>query len=479
MSIHTQTLLAMLNTATAALGLFVVFRLGFQETGGDFIGLWALVSGLLMFARLADTGASLSVARLAVIGRAQNATGLGPYLWSGLTVATIPTLLLSTIIVLLASLVLSAEGSEASRISLLPQLLAAAWFYAIGNSAAGILSGCIDGAGRMTWRYSGGVTANVVLIGLAVWLLPALGEAGFLLAHIAYIAVQIAIYALLLLATRADLSTTRTAYVTATRDSAGFLSKSIFMGAARTGFEPVSKMLIGQFGGLTAVALFDLAVRVSNQLRQLGNAPLQPLAVLTARSSAALQDDHKPIIERWMIICIFGGLTMALFQIVSAPILSWIIIGHIDGSFIFMSNILAVAFFVNFSGTVAFYVVTSSGQLGGLLRMHAIMTVINISLGFVLGSIWGTMGVVFAWGATLAVSGPAALFIYLAENPLSRRTRKHLVLLFSAGLLALMLAASLVAALQPEVEEMIDIISSGDFTLLERIATLHLEPHHA
>lgn len=455
MKLGPTALASLLNTATSAAALFVVFRFGFREVGGEFIGLWALVSGLLMFARIADTGASVSVARLAVIGRANNAKALGPYLWAGLTVATVPTLLLSSVIVVVAGMVLGAGGTRASEIALLPQVLSVALIYAVGNSAAGIISGCLDGVGRMVWRFLGGSVANLVLIGLAVWLLPTLGQAGFLIAHTAYIGVQLAIYIVLLFAARADLSVTRGDYLAATRDSFGFLSKSIFLGAARTGFEPVSKMLIGQFGGLTAVALFDLAVRVSSQLRQLANAPLQPIAVLTARSSAALQADHRTLVERWMPISIAAGFVMALGQVVSAPLVSWLMIGHIDASFVMMSAILAVSFFVNFSGTVAFYVVLASGRLRGLIMMHIVMTALNVALGVVMGWIWGAMGVVAAWGITLAIGGPTVLGLYLVDHPMSARRRKAVVSIFVVGLMLLSIASIGVSRAGPLLTEVL------------------------
>lgn len=441
MRLAPQALLSLLNTATSALALFFVFRLGFSHAGGEFMGLWALLSGLLMFARIADTGASVSVARLAVIGRTDGSFSLGPYLWAGLTVATLPTILLSSIIAIAVGVVLRSHWDGAGQAQILNQTIAVAWMYAVGNSLAGVLSGCLDGSGKMAWRYLGGTAANLVLIGLTVSLLPTLGAAGFLAAHVAFVGAQILIYILIMLSSRIELGLTRSAYVVTTRASFAFLSKSIFLGAARAGFEPVSKILIGYYGGLTSVALFDLAVRVSGQLRQLVNAPLQPIAVLTARSTAALSLEHQSSVERWMLISLAAGFVAALAQIVSSPVVSWLVLGRFEPVFGVMSAILALSFFVNFSGTVAYYVVLASGRLRALILIHGGMAMLNIGLGAAMGWLWGGMGVIAAWGITLAAGGPAALALYLRDHAFSGRRKKNLALAFAGGLVLLTAAA--------------------------------------
>lgn len=449
MNVRLQAGLSLFNTATAALALFLVFRLGFQHAGPEFMGLWALLSGLMMFARIADTGASVSIARLAAIGARTNGPDhMGPYLWAGLTVAVLPTIVLATVISLITLVVMRATWADHGLSDLLNLTIGTAWLYALGNSFAGVLSGCLDGSGRMAWRYLGGGAANLVLVGIALVLLPSAGPKGFLVAQIVYVAVQTAIYIGIILACRFRLATTWAPYVATVKESFQFISKSIVLGAARTGFEPVSKMLIGYFGGLAAVALFDLAVRVSSQLRQLVNSPLQPIAVLTARSTAALDKAHQGVIERWMLICLVAGFAAAMVQIASAPLVSALVLGRLEPDFVTMSIIFAVSFFINFAGTVAYYVVMASGRLRALIIVHLVMAALNILLGAALGWLWGALGVTLAWGVTLAIGGPAVLGLYLKDHTLGRKNRRRALLLFFGSFAMLLATAAGVIAFQ-------------------------------
>lgn len=331
----------------------------------------------------------------------------------------------------------------------------------------------------MVPRYLASVGANLLLVVFAIFLVPTIGAQGFLIAHILYVVALTIIYALLLFTSGQLLFGPAKEYISVTRASFSFLSKSIFMGTARAGFEPVSKLLVGYFAGLTAVALFDLALRVSSQLRQLANAPLQPIAVLTARTTAALSPEHRPMIEKWMLISIAAGFAVALGQIVSAPVVAWLVIGRVDGFFSTMSAILAISFFINFSGTVAFYVVLASGQLKGLLALHAWMTILNIALGASMGWIWGGIGVIVAWGITLAVGGPVTLGLYLVEHSMSARRGRALVLVFLGGIAILAAVATAVTALQPGIEQFLGSISTSGFSRMDLVACREIERFHA
>ena len=420
MKLRRQALLSLSNTATSALALLLVFRLGFQFAGAEAVGLWAFISGLLIFARMTDTGASLAISRQLVIDRAEGRSDAGSHLWAGLTVASLPTAVIA-LAISCAAFVMMGSG-EVGQGRLLGPALLAGFLYAVGNSISGVFAGCLDGCGLMVTRFGAGIVANLLLIGLALVLVPAEGFDGFLLAHVLYSAAQCLLYALALAVRRVRLGFHGREYRRVARLCYRFISQSIVLGAARAGFEPVSKFLIMQAGGLGAVAAFDLANRISAQLRQMVNAPLQPIAVATARTTSAMDANMRRSVERWMFICIGFGFLAAALQILTAPFVEKFIVLHAGRDFVVMSALLATAFFVNFAGTVAYYVIMSSGRISQLVFVHLAMVVLNVVLGFLAGQVWGALGVVAAWSFVLALGGPAVLFLYQASQIMGRNT---------------------------------------------------------
>jgi O-antigen/teichoic acid export membrane protein len=386
-----------------------------------------------------DSGASTALLRQTALVRQNNPEPrFGPQVWSGLTLATLSTAVLSigvATIFYISGLPATghlSRGSEYAEWAILGSVA-----YAIGSSGSGVLSGCLDGAGFMTFRVSTSLLCNVFMALAALYFLPRYGFFGFIGVQCGQVTALCLLQSARFIALKNGLATASHEYRHAVRDSYRNVIGSVAIGAARIGFEPATKIIISHVAGLPAVAIFDLVNRVSGQIRQLLAATLQPLAIAAARQGGRLPKDLHQTFWTWTLISLAAGLFGGLLQVTSAPIVSLLVLKHFDGDFIFYSNILSVSTVINSVGVVAFLSDMAGGRFSRLIVLHIAMLAINLFLSFALGMILGAPGAVIAWTVTLSLGGLVMLFFYIRDQSVTPTEFIWLIVMIAASLIVL------------------------------------------
>ncbi len=428
------------SSILAAAAIFYTFRLGFQHVGGNQLGAWALLTGLTAFARFAETGANLSVARQVVLDSSPaERPAAGPALAAGLSLATLPATVLSGVVVTIAVLMLNREHKIASDFNELMCLSIGVVLFAALNSTSGILSGVLDGTRQISRRAATGVVSSVVLIGLSSVLIPRYGLYGFVISNLGYNFVQ-GLFYFIAIRSSAKLSLSRLEYLRACRQCGAFMGRAMILGVARAGFEPLTKLLINISAGLTAVAVFDLANRVSVQVRQIASSPMQIIAIETARDEAHLTETQWTRVFHWIERAFIIATVFALMQVIGAPLLSLFSIGHIDAAFLLVNLMLAIAMVFNSVGVTAYNVTMSSGQVKILIAIHFVMLAINLVVGLLLNPFWNLAGA-FSWSLALGIGGPLTLVVFMRMHGQSFSPLRRLAFLIPLALTALVAAS--------------------------------------
>jgi hypothetical protein len=189
----------------------------------------------------------------------------------------------------------------------------------------------------------------------------------------------------------------------------------------RLTFEPVTKLLISATAGLAIVAAFDLALRISTQLRIFMQALVQPLLLLGARSKEPLDVEAMAQFERMDGLLDKIGRSMVKIQVAAGPVLSLVGFGVINRNFLIFSAILAIANQLNTVGLVGYYYQLSSGSMAPLVRIQAAMALLNVSLASMAAWMSSAAGVVISYAAAIAYGGLASASLIPRRDPQSHR----------------------------------------------------------
>ncbi len=311
-------------------------------------------------------------------------------------------------------------GLPASTALLLIILTGAA---AVLNTGMGLLVGSLDGTGRSIDR------AVAILIATSLYAL----SAEPLIAHFgvlglpAGMALQ-SVLTMLMLSARMPLSRERRSSGLAwlVRTSTAYVLQGIWLGATRAGFEPLCKLAIVQAGGYGAVAVFDLANRVSAQIRAMLMSGVQPLGAMSVERTTGFTEDARAHLMRAWNVAFRLAAYLAAGQLCAGPLLSILALHLVEPSFVVYNTIFALAAWVNALGLIGVQAETGSARLAPLLRIHIEMLILNTvtSVGAAIGNL--AVLVPLGWGIALAWGGTRVFLRMLARFSVPLREARRI-----------------------------------------------------
>jgi hypothetical protein len=418
MSVHSfklASLTSVLAALSGAAATFLVFRVGVLLLGRDIVGCWALVQGLMIIARIADGGVSSNITRLAAIRRSEPETmSIGDFLFGGLLLATTPVIIIGTATIYPIMLYIHHRfGGFVSSIDTLEMTLAS-----FGCGVFGSLSGAslalIEGLGCLVYRNVIAIVSSLAMA-LSAWpLVHYYGVVGFGLTNLVPVVVQLvlscAFFAVGAHASKPASSAGMRAIVREIWRASLSLS---FIGVLRLSYEPVTKLLMSMNGSLSSLASFDLALRVSTNVRGLFQSAIQPLLVAGSRTTRKLESDVGLLYAVSNIQVYKLSVLFAAGQFAAGPILSQMGFGRVDYDFVLFFACIVAANAVNALGIVGYYFQLSCGHMRPLIVVQTVMLFINLSMGYVGGLLFGSIGIVGAYAVTFAFGGLAGLRLWL------------------------------------------------------------------
>jgi hypothetical protein len=401
------SVLVVASSLTTALILFAIFRFTAELLSVKWIGAWSLIQGLFLIARVSDSGAGNNISRVIAL-RVKDGTqiDLRNLTFASLIIASLPSIILAMIIAPVIGMYVTARFSLDLNRDELWTLIWLGLLTAIIAALSNILLAICEGVFELNYRSTVVISGNVA--GL-VALLPLLNFAGP--AGIGWIYITIFGTQLILAATRvSQLAMSEPSFQYSTiRQLIRILWRENFhlsgIALIRLSFEPTTKFLLSLFAPLIVIAQFELALRVTTQIRIAIQSALQPLLVLGARarehaSAKVSEVFHRN--DRVLSSLSLGGLVA---QILAAPAIEWLGMGFHDTVFTVFFAFLAAGNAVNTMGLSGYYWQLSSGSLYPLVRVQALMAVANICVGVIGLALNSAAIVVAAYSAAFAFGG--------------------------------------------------------------------------
>lgn len=414
--------MTVIQVMTSGATLFFLYRYLLETIGLELLGVWSIVLATTMAAKISELGFSGSVVKFVakylalnnqkrVAEIIQSATlSVAFFMGSLVMIAYIP-------FQYLLEYAVPHKGLDAA-LALFPYALISLWL----NSIAGVFQSGLDGCQRIDIKSYLIVGGNVFYLFAVFVLVPYFGFLGLAYAQILQSAVLLVVGWILL---RKELSYmpslpiywNHSAFLEMWRYAINFQVNSL----AAMLYDPITKALLGKFGGLNMVGMYEMASRMIMQFRTIVASANQVLVPAIASLEESDRDKIPAVYQQSYTLMLFITIPYLATVLSAIPFISEIWLGHYDAMFANLSILLAIGWFYNLLVGPAYFSYLGLGRLRWNTASHLTIAVLNFSLGLLLGYAYGGYGVVAAWVVALIIGSSVVIVAYHFENQLSLR----------------------------------------------------------
>jgi O-antigen/teichoic acid export membrane protein len=403
--------------------LFILYRYLVATIGIEQLGIWSILMATTSVSRIAELGLSGSVvkfvAKYAALSEDEK------------VVSVIQTAILSIGIVVgllilafypcarwMLGLVVP-PSSMGLALSFLPFALASLWITLL----AGVLHAGLDGLQRFDQRSLILMAGAVVHLVLCLALVPkfglmALAYAGVLQGGIVLLSSWLLLKRWLkhlpLVPRRWD----RELF----KEMVGYGLNFQIISIASMLYDPLVKWLLSQFGGLAAVGYYEIATRMITQFRNLLVSAYQTLVPTIANLREHSPNYIQVVYKESYHLLMYLSLPFYALIIAMSPVISELWIGRYEGTFVLFCSLLAVGWFIDMVRIPAHYANQGIGDLRWNMVGHVVRGMLNLILGLTLGTLFGSIGVIIASVASIAVCSGIISLSYHVQNRIPMAT---------------------------------------------------------
>lgn len=387
--------------------LFVGYRLVIKQGGIEAIGVWSTIYAWTNLIRLGDAGVAVAATRFLAmwdVGKEQQ------------RVRTYAETALLTNIVQFGALALIAyagispfvdrivganHAAEARHV--LPWLLLGFFLLNVAGTLMGMLQGLHLGYRRSQLSVFG----TMIQLAAVLVLVPSHGLIGLAWAQVAQYAI---VMLLAFAAVSRKLGRVLRPYsfdLPAFRDMLGYSLKAQVVNIANGLIEPVSKMLVGHFGGMAAQGLYELAYKTVLLPRNLiASTVTAAMPSITALFRADRQRLRQLYARAFRLSAqLMTAASLAVVALAPLPSLFWL--NRIDATYWLYVALLALGFLGNVVGIPAYLLGMASGHMRNNIIITLLAFALLLAVGWPAGIAFGGSGAVAIAACTVGLCGIA------------------------------------------------------------------------
>lgn len=410
---------AAVQTIIQTVVLLVLYRYLIDTIGVEKLGIWSIVLATASAARVSELGMAGSVTKYVADYRAKNDyQGAGESLQ---TAAVSLGVMLGVVLILaypallwVLPYVLPAGGLEEGR-AILAYGLVSLWLTAVASIWMSALDGCLRSDLRAALMIGGSLVFLLVsfvsvarygLVGLAV----AQVIQGLVLVILGWVIARRVMSLSSLFPVQWRVMRFREMF----SYGVNFQINSVVMLL----FEPITKILLGRYGELSAAGYFEMAQRLVMTARGLIVESNRVIVPVFAGMGVQGGDVHNLYIRnmRYLLLLVTPVFSVLLAFI---PPISELWIGSIQWQFVIMAIYLTLAWYVNSVTAPAYFAYLGQGKLRWITVGHIIMGSTNIIAGLVFGHLFGWQGIVAVFMSSLVLGSLIPVWAYHREYKLS------------------------------------------------------------
>jgi O-antigen/teichoic acid export membrane protein len=403
-SVYSNAFYSMIQVTISGILLFILYKFLLRILGSEIFGLWALILGITSFSQIADFGFSASLTKFVAKYDALNdKVKINGIIQTVIISTAAISLVILAALYPLAKFILTrtvSSGLIGIANKVIPLSIVSFWFAIISNT----IQSSLDGLQLIKLK-------NLIILVYyflnCVFLLLASIKFGILGMAYAQIILNIIILILNWVFLRKNLKFLPKLPIVWQKESfkeiIGYSVTFQLSSVVRIFFEPIVKIFIARFNGLSLVSYFELASKLIIKLRQIiysANYVLVPVfANLREKNPGKISNIFK---KSYYVIFL---LSILLFPsiILFSPLISRIWIGEFNKSFIIFLIFLSAAWFINTLNNPAYILNLGIGEVIWNLYSELAIMIINILLILLIGRSIGSYGVIISWSIALSV----------------------------------------------------------------------------
>jgi O-antigen/teichoic acid export membrane protein len=412
-----NAIMSVVQIVVISVSLFIVYKFLLATIGIEQFGIWSLVLATTSVTNIANFGLSGSVTKFVAKYAARNeyknvyrviqTTLISVALFMGIAL-----LIGYPVIKWVLGLVIPSESFHLA-LSILPYALFALWITVI----TAIFQSGLDGLQRIDLRSSilmGGAVFHLILCFLLV---PAYGLLGLAYAKViqnilvsfsSWIIFKKHIPLLPNIPRKWDINIFKEIF----KYGMNFQIISIMQML----YDPLTKLLLSRFGGLSMVGFYEMASRLVLQIRSIIVSANQVLVPSVAELNEKIPKKIKHIYLISYRLLFYLSLPIFSLIIISLPLISEVWIGHYERSFVIFGILLTVGWLFNLFSVPSYFVYLGTGELSWNVISHISIAILNTGIGFLLGYFYDGTGVVVAWVISLILGSSMINISYHIKN---------------------------------------------------------------
>ncbi|MCU7618684.1 oligosaccharide flippase family protein [Chryseobacterium sp. PBS4-4] len=377
---------------------YFLYRFLLEKLGVKLLGVWSVVMSASSIANIADLGIATSMVRFVSLYEHKNNLKRIPQLiFTGVVLNMLIFIPICLIIWPIAYLILG-NIVEENYVTTARQLLPFSLLCVLLNSLAGVYGSLLDGFRKNYIRNSIFSFSSLLFLFFTILSVKKYGIIGVIWSQVFQSSLTLILC--IIFATRL------VKFNPFKWNWNKVIFKEIFSYGIQfqltsiTGIlnEPVTKMLMSKFGGLAFTGYYEMASKLVMQIRGVIVSANQSLMPLMVKESVATENKKKfSVLSLSFASVFFISLLSLSFLNILSPIVSKVWIGHDEPIFINVLLVVSVCMFINLLSAPTYFALLSFNKLNPIIISQLIMAIINIALGYFLGSILGGYGIVFTW----------------------------------------------------------------------------------
>lgn len=397
--------------------LFVLYRYLLATIGVEQIGIWSIVLAITAASRISELGLSGSVVKFVAKFRAHADSDTVSVVIQ--TAAISVCLLIGGMLIIVYPFLawvlerIVPANAFQDALSVLPYAVVSLWITAI----SGVFQSGLYGCQRIDLSSCVPILSSLTRLLLALLLVPTYGLLGLAFGQVIQAAAALLASWILL---RRELTILpaipyrwhRALFIQMTRYGVNFQIISI------TGmlFDPMTKALLGKFGGLADLGYYDMAHRMIMQFRALIVSTNQVMVPIIASLQETTPEQIQSVYKDAYRVLLYFALPFYAGVMGATPIVSELWIGHYEKTFIIFSLLLTTGVFLNTLIGPAYFANIGTGRLHWNTLAHITIGVLNGGLGFVFGMLFGSVGVVVGWVIAFVTGSSIVVVAYHLEH---------------------------------------------------------------
>lgn len=401
-NLRRNTLANFIQVILSTFALFILYRFLIYEMGLEALGIWAVVLSAVSTGRLVELGLASAPAKFV-----SKYLALGSYSRVNKVIDTIAIsvlillLLFSPLLYYFLDFIFPYFIDE-EFLPLIKQMIP----YIIGSlvlsAVASIFQGSIDGFERMDIGAFIKVSAQLLLLILAVFFVPSMGLIGLAISQFFQGIYLLIVSRYFVKYLSEDMS------ILPKKFSLKILKKIFNYGLNMqivtifvTIREPILKAFIAKFGGLAAVGIFEVAFQIVSRISTIIYSVNQ---VIIPRISALKEHNSKEIDKLFQAnyeILIF--IIPLIFTLVFcwSGVLSLMLLGDYEQDFIYIIYVIGFGWISNVMVLPIYFYNMGYGSVQNNALSETIVGISNIIFGYLLGSYFGLHGVTIGYSVSM------------------------------------------------------------------------------